>query len=159
MDILTRLLACSSFISTRAALRYVTLHFYFDKTHCWIILLKKDDIYEQQSKIDSYGNFGMQGDMLQCDKENRALRQRSRERMTETRNRLLDVGKETDYTWAIPVKSRRRLSTNKKRRCIVYYDTPPSFFTPGSILGKTQRQESTAGRRSCLLYTSPSPRD
>ena len=31
MDILTRLLACSSFISTRAALRYVTLHFFFDK--------------------------------------------------------------------------------------------------------------------------------
>ena len=58
------------------AQRYVTLHFYFDKTHCWIILLKKDDIYEQQSKIDSYGNFGMQGDMLQRDKENRALRQR-----------------------------------------------------------------------------------
>ena len=93
----------------------------------------------------------MQGDMLQCDKENRAFRQRSRERMTETRNRLLDVGKETDYTWAIPVKSRRRLSTNKKRRCIVYYDTPPSFFTPGSILGKTQRQNSTTGKRRVFV--------
>ena len=93
----------------------------------------------------------MQGDMLQCDKENRALRQRSRERMTETRKRLLDVGKETDHTWAIPVKSRRRLSTNKKRRCIVYYDTPPSFFTPGSILGKTQRQNSTIGRRRVFV--------
>lgn len=44
------------------------------------------------------GTLGCINDMLQRDKENRALRQRSRERMSETRNRLLEIGKETDYT-------------------------------------------------------------
>ena len=46
MDILTRLLACSSFISTRAALRYVTLHFFFDKNTLLDNTSQKDDIYE-----------------------------------------------------------------------------------------------------------------
>ena len=36
--------------------------------------------------------------MLQRDKENRTLRKRSRERLTDTRNRLLEIKKETDYT-------------------------------------------------------------
>lgn len=36
--------------------------------------------------------------MLQRDKENRELRKRNRERLAETHNRLLEVGKETDYT-------------------------------------------------------------
>ena len=90
--------------------------------------------------------------MLQCDKENRAFRQRSRERMTETRNRLLDVGKETDYTWAIPVKSRRRLSTNKKRRCIVYYDTPPSFFYPGQASAGVNGRKKKSLRRPKIFF-------
>ncbi len=44
------------------------------------------------------GTLGCINDMLQRDKENRELRKRNRERLAETRNRLLEVGKETDYT-------------------------------------------------------------
>lgn len=44
------------------------------------------------------GTLGCINDMLQRDKENRALRKRNRERLTDTRNRLLEIKKETDYT-------------------------------------------------------------
>lgn len=44
------------------------------------------------------GTLGCINDMLQRDKENRELRKRNRERLAETHNRLLEVGKETDYT-------------------------------------------------------------
>ncbi|EJX00558.1 hypothetical protein EVA_11310 [gut metagenome] len=44
------------------------------------------------------GTLGCINDMLQRDKENRELRRRNRERLAETRNRLLEIGKETDYT-------------------------------------------------------------
>ena len=44
------------------------------------------------------GTLGCINVMLQRDKENRTLRKRSRERLTDTRNRLLEIKKETDYT-------------------------------------------------------------
>lgn len=50
------------------------------------------------------GTLGCINDMLRHDKENRKLRKRNRERMTETRNRLMDVGKETDYSRMTPEK-------------------------------------------------------
>lgn len=42
------------------------------------------------------GTLGCINDMLQRDKENRELRKRSRERLSDTRNRLLHIGKKTD---------------------------------------------------------------
>ena len=39
------------------------------------------------------GTLGCINDMMRRDKENRELRNRNRERMKETRNRLIDVGK------------------------------------------------------------------
>lgn len=39
------------------------------------------------------GILGCINDMMRRDKENRELRNRNRERMKETRNRLIDVGK------------------------------------------------------------------
>lgn len=39
------------------------------------------------------GTLGCINDMMHRDKENRELRNRNRERMKETRNRLIDVGK------------------------------------------------------------------
>lgn len=50
------------------------------------------------------GTLGCINDMLRRDKENRELRKRNRERMTETRNRLMDMGKETDYSQMTPEK-------------------------------------------------------
>ncbi|EJX05681.1 hypothetical protein EVA_06206 [gut metagenome] len=44
------------------------------------------------------GTLGCINDMLQRDKENRELRKRNRERMTDTRKRLLEIGKGTNYT-------------------------------------------------------------
>lgn len=42
------------------------------------------------------GTLGCINDMLQRDKENRELRKRNRERLTDTYHRLLDTGKKTD---------------------------------------------------------------
>lgn len=42
--------------------------------------------------------LGCINDMLQRDKENRELRKRNRERLTDTYHRLLDTGKETDLS-------------------------------------------------------------
>lgn len=39
------------------------------------------------------GTLGCINDMLRRDKENRELRKRNRERIAETRNRLMDAGK------------------------------------------------------------------
>lgn len=39
------------------------------------------------------GTLGCINDIMRRDKENRELRNRNRERMKETRNRLIDVGK------------------------------------------------------------------
>lgn len=39
------------------------------------------------------GTLGCINDMMRRDKENRELRNRNRERMKETRNRLIEVGK------------------------------------------------------------------
>ena len=39
------------------------------------------------------GTLGCINDMMRRDKENRELRNRNRERMQETRNRLIEVGK------------------------------------------------------------------
>ncbi len=50
------------------------------------------------------GTLGCINDMLRRDKENRELRKRSRERLTETRNRLMDVSKQTDYSQMTPEK-------------------------------------------------------
>lgn len=44
-------------------------------------------------KLFSMGTLGCINDMMHRDKENRELRNRNRERMKETRNRLIDVGK------------------------------------------------------------------
>lgn len=50
------------------------------------------------------GTLGCINDMLRRDKENRELRKRSRERLTETHNRLMDVSKQTDYSQMTPEK-------------------------------------------------------
>ena len=50
------------------------------------------------------GTLGCINDMLRRDKENRELRKRSRERLTEIRNRLMDVSKQTDYSQMTPEK-------------------------------------------------------
>lgn len=50
------------------------------------------------------GTLGCINDMLQRDKEDRALRKRNRERLTDTRNRLMEVGKRTDYSHMTPEK-------------------------------------------------------
>lgn len=61
------------------------------------------------------GTLGCINDMLRRDKENRELRKRSRERMTETRNRLMDVSKQTDYSQMTPEKLEDiRRKTQKK---------------------------------------------
>lgn len=44
------------------------------------------------------GTLGCINDMLQRDKENRELRKRNRERLTDTYHRLLDTGKKTDLS-------------------------------------------------------------
>lgn len=44
------------------------------------------------------GTLGCINDMLQRDKENRELRKRNRERLTDTYHRLLDIGKDTDLS-------------------------------------------------------------
>ena len=44
------------------------------------------------------GTLGCNNDMLQRDKENRELRKRNRERLTDTYHRLLDTGKKTDLS-------------------------------------------------------------
>lgn len=44
-------------------------------------------------KLFSMGTLGCINDMMRRDKENRELRNRNRERMKETRNRLIEVGK------------------------------------------------------------------
>ena len=49
-------------------------------------------------KIWLMGTLGCINDMLQRDKENRELRKRNRERLTDTYHRLLDTGKETDLS-------------------------------------------------------------
>lgn len=43
------------------------------------------------------GTLGCINDMLRRDKENRELRKRGHERLTATRNRMLDVKKGEDY--------------------------------------------------------------
>ena len=50
------------------------------------------------------GTLGCINDMLRRDKENRELRKRNRERIAETRNRLMDAGKKTDYSQMTPKK-------------------------------------------------------
>lgn len=42
------------------------------------------------------GTLGCINDMMRRDKENRELRNRNHERMQETRNRLIEVGKERE---------------------------------------------------------------
>ena len=44
------------------------------------------------------GTLGCINDMLQRDKENRELRKRNRERLTDTYHRLLDSEKNTDLS-------------------------------------------------------------
>lgn len=44
-------------------------------------------------KLLCMGTLGCINDMMRRDKENRELRNRNRERMKETRNRLIEVGK------------------------------------------------------------------
>lgn len=44
------------------------------------------------------GTLGCISDMLRRDKENRELRRAGRERMNETRNRMMDVGKKGNPT-------------------------------------------------------------
>ena len=50
------------------------------------------------------GTLGCINDMLRRDKENRELRKQNRERIAETRNRLMDAGKKTDYSQMTPEK-------------------------------------------------------
>lgn len=49
--------------------------------------------YLRGTKYYSMGTLGCINDMMCRDKENRELRNRNRERMNDTRNRLIEVGK------------------------------------------------------------------
>ena len=49
--------------------------------------------YLRGTKYYSMGTLGCINDMMRRDKENRELRNRNRERMNDTRNRLIEVGK------------------------------------------------------------------
>ena len=49
--------------------------------------------YLRGIKYYSMGTLGCINDMMRRDKENRELRNRNRERMNDTRNRLIEVGK------------------------------------------------------------------
>lgn len=49
--------------------------------------------YHRGTKYYSMGTLGCINDMMRRDKENRELRNRNRERMNDTRNRLIEVGK------------------------------------------------------------------
>lgn len=62
------------------------------------------------------GTLGCINDMLRRDKENRELRKRNRERMTETRNRLMDMGKETDYSQMTPENWKTSGERRRKRK-------------------------------------------
>lgn len=54
--------------------------------------------------------------MLQRDKENRELRKRNRERLTDTYHRLLDTGKETDLSLMTMEKNGRYPPENFGKR-------------------------------------------
>ena len=66
------------------------------------------------------GTLGCINDMLQRDKENRELRKRNRERLTDTYHRLLDTGKETDLSQMTVEKMERHPPENvgKKKNWI-----------------------------------------
>lgn len=49
--------------------------------------------YLREIKYYSMGTLGCINDMMRRDKENRELRNRNRERINDTRNRLIEVGK------------------------------------------------------------------
>ena len=49
--------------------------------------------YLRGTKYYSMGTLGCINDMMRRDKENRELRNRNHERMNDTRNRLIEVGK------------------------------------------------------------------
>ncbi len=61
------------------------------------------------------GTLGCINDMLQRDKENRELRKRNRERLTDTYHRLLDTGKETDLS---------QMTVEKIEDIIMYCEAP-----------------------------------
>ena len=82
------------------------------------------------------GTLGCINDMLRRDKENRELRKRSRERMTETRNRLMDVSKQTDYTQMTPEKLEdiRRKTQEKEEQDKVSSYKMLFFWGVGAII-------------------------
>ena len=61
------------------------------------------------------GTLGCINDMMRRDKENRELRRASRERLNETRNRLLDVKGKRMSNWSIlpmnPGNGKKRSAT------------------------------------------------
>lgn len=68
------------------------------------------------------GTLGCINDMLRRDRENRELRKRNRERMTDTRRKLLEVGRKQDHAGVSPEKleyiarkSREREEIESKR--------------------------------------------
>lgn len=72
------------------------------------------------------GTLGCINDMLQRDKENRELRKRNRERMTDTYHRLLDTGKTTDFSQVTLEKMediRRKTLEKEKLDKAVYFKT------------------------------------
>lgn len=82
------------------------------------------------------GTLGCINDMLRRDKENRELRKRSRERMTETRNRLMDVSKQTDYSQMTPEKLEdiRRKTQEKEEQDKVSSYKMLFFWGVGAII-------------------------
>ena len=82
------------------------------------------------------GTLGCINDMLQRDKENRELRKRNRERLAETRNRLLEIGKETDYTnlSVEQLEDIRRKTQEKEESDKVAYFKAMAYFAVGMAL-------------------------
>ena len=72
------------------------------------------------------GTLGCINDMLQRDKENRELRKRNRERLSDTYHRLLDTGKSTDLSQVTLEKMediRRKTLEKEKLDKAIYFKT------------------------------------
>ena len=73
------------------------------------------------------GTLGCINDMLQRDKENRELRKRNRERLTDTYHRLLDSEKNTDLSQMTIEKMediRRKTLEKEELKNIVQIEIP-----------------------------------
>lgn len=117
------------------------------------------------------GTLGCINDMLQRDKENRELRKRNRERLTDTYHRLLDTGKGTDLSQMTVEKMEdiRRKTLEKEEpdkvsafKIMLYYATGAALLVIPDWLpmkSTARHQENgrchMAGNRSDSLSLEP----